>query len=81
MHINLGDYLENVPWEHWHQLHVLGSISVGLFTGSGGFTSRLRVISSTLEPNTVQLEFKKNQEPCGYVHVEQFLFVDYNTVT
>lgn len=80
MHFNLGDYLENVPWEHWSSTACSGLSISGLFTGSDGFTFRLKIISSTLEPNTVQLEFKKNQEPCGYVHVEQFLFVDYNTV-
>lgn len=45
--------------DHCH-LDFLCSVSLGLFTGNDGFTSGLRMISSTLEPNTVQLEFKKN---------------------
>lgn len=52
------------------------SMPVGLFTGGGGFTPGLRMISSTLEPNTVHMEFKRNPESCGPVHVEQFPFVD-----
>lgn len=42
------------------QLGPLFSMSTGLFTDSNGFTSGLRMISSTLEQNTVQLEFEKN---------------------
>lgn len=49
---------------HWKtdycQLDFLCSVPVGLVTGRHGFTSGLRMISSTLELNTVQLEFKKN---------------------
>lgn len=54
---------------------------MGLFTGSNGFTSGLRMISSTLEPNTVQLEFEKNYKSCGYAHAEQVPFVNYSTQT
>lgn len=61
LHFNLGDYLEDEPLEIDHcQLDFLCSVSVGLFTGSDGFTSGLRMISSTLESNTVQPEFEKN---------------------
>lgn len=49
------------PWKIDHcQLDFLCSVSVGLFTSRNGFTTGLRMISSTLEPNTVQLEFEKN---------------------
>ena len=60
LHFNLGDSLEDVPLEIDHSLNFLCSMSVGLFTGGDGFTSGLRMISSTLESNTVQLEFEKN---------------------
>lgn len=61
LHFNLGGDEEDVPPRNDHcQLGPLNWMPVALFTGNNGFTSGLRMISSTLEQNTVQLGLEKN---------------------